>query len=195
MIERRNRLGILGGLFDPIHFGHISICREAQKQLELDRVLFIPSYHPPHKHKVSSYEHRRKMVELAIQDIPDFLLSDLESEIEGPSYTVKTLTRLAQKYPDFELYFIIGSDNLKKMEEWYQPEKIFRLATVVMGNRPGQEGLRSGVFEDRLKRIRIHPMNISSTEIRDAVRNNQAIDAYVPRPVAEYIAREGLYAH
>jgi nicotinate-nucleotide adenylyltransferase len=194
MKERRNRLGILGGLFDPIHFGHISLCREAQKQLDLDRVLFIPSYHPPHKHKVSSYKHRRSMVELAIRDIPDFLLSDLESEIEGPSYTVKTLTRLAQKYPDFELYFIIGSDNLKKMEEWYQPEKIFQLATVVMGNRPGEEGLRTGAFEDRLKRIRIHPVDISSTEIREAVRDNRAINAYVPPQVAEYIAREGLYA-
>jgi nicotinate-nucleotide adenylyltransferase len=193
MKERRNKLGILGGLFDPIHFGHISLCREAQKQFDLDRILFIPSYHPPHKHKVSSYKHRRKMVELAIKDIPDFLLSDLESEIEGPSYTVMTLTRLVQKYPDFELYFIIGSDNLKKMEEWYQPEKIFQMATVVMGNRPGEEGLRSGQFEGRLKRIEIHPMDISSTEIREAVRNNRTINEYVPPLVAKYIAEEGLY--
>jgi nicotinate-nucleotide adenylyltransferase len=193
MKERRNKLGILGGLFDPIHFGHISLCREAQKQLDLDRILFIPSYNPPHKHKVSSYKHRRKMVELAIKDIPDFLLSDLESEIEGPSYTVMTLTRLVQKYPDFELYFIIGSDNLKKMEEWYQPEKIFQMATVVMGNRPGEEGLRSGQFEGRLKRIEIHPMDISSTEIREAVRNNRNINEYVPPQVAKYIAEEGLY--
>lgn len=193
MKERRNRLGILGGLFDPIHIGHISLCREAQKQLDLDRVVFIPTYLPPHKHEISAYQHRRRMVELAIEDIPDFLLSDLESEIEGPSYTVKTLMRLNQIYPDFELYFIIGSDNLKKMEEWYQPEKIFQLATVVMGNRPGEEGTRTGLLEDKLKRINIHPVDISSTEIREAVRNCKPIDRFVPPRVAEYIAREGLY--
>lgn len=193
MIELKNKLGFLGGLFDPIHNGHLSLCRQIQKKLNLDKILFIPSYHPPHKDRYSDYLQRCKMTVLGILGQPDFELSTLESKIEGPSYTVHTLKRLHLLFPDYEIYFIIGSDNLAKMEEWHKPEEIFRMSTVVMGNRPGEEGRKRGIFEDKLMRIKIEPVNISSTEIREAVKRGESIEHLVPPAVAQYIAEVGLY--
>lgn len=193
MKELKNKLGFLGGLFDPIHNGHLSLCRQIQIKLKLAKILFIPSYHPPHKDKYSGYDHRCNMTSLAILDQANFELSKLESEIKGPSYTVHTLERLHLLYPDYEIFFIIGSDNLAKMEEWHKPEEIFRLCTVVMGNRPGAEGCKGGRFENRLLRIEIEPLDISSTELRLAVKRGESIEQFVPPAVANYIAREGLY--
>jgi len=193
MIELKNKLGFLGGLFDPIHNGHLSLCRQIQKKLNLNKILFIPSYHPPHKDRYSAYIHRCNMTSLAIFNQPDFELSKLESEIKGPSYTVNTLERLHLLFPEYDIYFIIGSDNLAKMEEWHKPEDIFRLSTVVMGNRPGEEGRKSGIFEDKLMRIEIEPVDLSSTEIRKAVKRGESIEHFVPPAVAQYIAEEGLY--
>lgn len=193
MKEQKNRLGFLGGLFDPIHNGHLSLCRQIQSQLKLDKILFIPAYMPPHKHRYSDYEHRCRMTTLAISDISGFELSRLESEIRGLSYTVHTLEKLHESYPAHEIYFMIGSDNLHKMEDWYHPEDIFRMCTVVMGNRPGLEGEQGGKFADKLMRLDIEPLDISSTEIRQFVREGKPIEQFVPPAVAEYIKKEGLY--
>ena len=133
------------------------------------------------------------MAELAIADYRGYELSKLESEIEGLSYTVHTLEKLHELYPQYEMYFIIGSDNLRKMEDWYHPEEIFRMCTVVMGNRPGAEGEKDGRFADKLMRIEIEPVDISSTEIRQMVREDKSIEQFVPPAVAEYIRKEGLY--
>jgi nicotinate-nucleotide adenylyltransferase len=193
MNEHRIKLGFIGGLFDPIHLGHLSLCIQAHMQLGLDKVLFIPSFHPPHKVQTTSYEHRMNMVKQAILDFNGFEISDIESEIKGPSYTVKTIRKLIDLYPGSEIFFIIGEDNITSMEEWYKPEEIFKYSKVVMGNRPGETPKSNARFNDMLVRISIPPMNISSTEIRKAVHENRSIDNLVPDVVSEYIAREGLY--
>ncbi len=193
MNEHRNNLGILGGLFDPIHYGHLSLSSHARSQLKLEKVLFIPSYVPPHREEISPYEHRLRMTEIALQHEQYFEASDLESDIEGLSYTVHTLERIKALYPNYELYFIIGSDNLGKMEEWHEPEAIFELAHVVMGERPGEDDTVDSPFRDRILKIKMEPVDISSTEIRKMVREHKSIEGLVPPGVAEYISRNGLY--
>lgn len=193
MKEQKNKLGFLGGMFDPIHNGHLSLCRQIREKLNLTKILFIPTFNPPHKERYSNYEHRCSMTSLAIADYPEYEISLLEADIKGPSYTVHTLDKLQELYPDYDIYFIIGSDNLHKMEEWYHPEEIFNLSTVVMGNRPGIEGEMQGRFADRLLRLEIEPVDISSTEIRQMVREGKSIEPFVPLKVAEYILRKGLY--
>jgi len=193
MNEYRSKLGFIGGLFDPIHLGHLSLCIQAHMQLGLDKVLFIPSFHPPHKDQTTSYEHRMSMVKLAIRDFKGFEISNIESDIEGPSFTVKTIAKLIELYTESDIYFIIGEDNITNMEEWYKPEEIFKLSKVVMGNRPGSTPDDNARFNDMLIRIDIPPMDISSTDIRKAVSERRSIDDLVPDVVKEYIAREGLY--
>lgn len=193
MNEPRNNLGILGGLFDPIHYGHLSLSSHAKSQLNLEKVLFIPSYVPPHRIEISSYEHRLKMTSLALKNEQYCEASDMESKMKGLSYTVNTLERLKNIYPNYELYFIIGSDNLSKMEEWHKPEDIFKLAHVVMGERPGEENILSSIFRDRIEIIQMEPVDISSTMIREMVRAHKPIDILVPPAVAEYIIRNKLY--
>lgn len=193
MKELKNKLGVLGGLFDPIHYGHLSLCRQIREKLSLAKVIFVPTYNPPHKTKCSDFEHRMKMTELSIAEIPEFEASALEAEITGPSYTIKMLEKVKLHYPEFELYFIIGSDNLAKMEEWYQPDLIFSLAQVVMGNRPGPDGSLTGKYEQKLLKLEIEPTDISSTQIRAAVKAGANIKKYLPTQVADYIIKEGLY--
>lgn len=193
MNEPRNNLGILGGLFDPIHYGHLALSSHARSQLKLDKVLFIPSYVPPHRIEISPYKHRLRMTKIALEDEPHCEASDMESKMKGLSYTVNTLEHLKAIYPNYELYFIIGSDNLSKMEEWHKPEEIFNLAHVVMGVRPGEDSAIDNPFKDRIVKIKMEPVDISSTEIRKRVREHKTIEGLVPRPVAEYITRNKLY--
>jgi nicotinate-nucleotide adenylyltransferase len=193
MNEPRNKLGILGGLFDPIHYGHLSLSSHARLQLKLEKVLFVPSYYPPHRREISPYKHRLRMTRIAVENEKYFEASDLESNIKGLSYTVNTLERIKDIYPEYELYFIIGSDNLEKMEEWHKPELIFELAHVVMGERPGEDSTADSPFRDRILKIEMEPVDISSTEIREMVREKKSIDGLVPPKVAEYIVRNKLY--
>ncbi len=193
MNGRRNKLGILGGLFDPIHNGHLALSRHALEQLNLNKVLLIPTYKPPHREEISDYAHRLRMTEISVENEDGFEASDLESHIEGQSYTLKTLKKLKKEYPEFALYFLIGSDNLKKMEDWYKPEEIMRLAQIVMAKRPGEEGSAPGKYRGRIIEIDMPPVDISSTQIREAVRNGRPIDKFVPEKVAEYIKGNNLY--
>ncbi|MBD3218479.1 MAG: nicotinate (nicotinamide) nucleotide adenylyltransferase [candidate division Zixibacteria bacterium] len=194
MNGRRNKLGILGGLFDPIHHGHLALSRHALEQLILNKVLLIPTYNPPHREEISDYAHRLRMAEISVENEDCLEASNLESHIEGQSYTLKTLKKLKTEYPEFALYFLIGSDNLKKMEDWYKPEEIMNLAQIVMAKRPGKEGTAPGKYGDRIIKIDMPPVDISSTQIREAVRSGRPIDKFVPEKVAEYIKGNNLYA-
>jgi len=187
------KFGILGGLFDPIHNGHLSLCKAALEQLNLDNVLLIPAYDHPHRQQISSFEQRCEMVLIAIKEFDQYRLSRIESQIEKPSYTTKTLEFLKKDFPETDLYFIIGSDNLSKIETWYEPEDIFEQAKVVMGDRPGPESDLESKYSDRIDRINMTPVDISSTQIREAVRTGQDISNWVPSEVADYISRNGLY--
>jgi len=194
----KRRYGILGGTFDPIHIGHLIAAQASKESLSLDRVLFLPAAHPPHKRSdsVTPYAARRDMVNLAIQGNPSFEISDLEAQRPDPSYTVRTLKDLRRDYPPdrFELFLLIGADSLLEFGTWRDPEIIFSEITVAVFARPGYDvSTAPKIFRDKAHWVPMPLIDISSTEIRERVRSNRSIRYLVPKEVEEYIAQNGLY--
>ena len=194
----KKRYGILGGTFDPIHIGHLIAAQSSQDALNLDRVLFLPSAHPPHKKEtsISPYEIRRKMVELAIQGNPIFEISDLESQRSDPSYTIRTLEDLRSVYPreEFDLFLLIGGDSLVEFSTWRDPEAIFAQITVTVFARPGyDESSAPNVFRENAKWVTMPQIDISSSDIRKRIADERSIRYLVPNKVEEFIFSHGLY--
>lgn len=198
------RIGIMGGTFDPIHYGHLVLAEEVRELLELDEVLFIPAGIPPHKANtgVTNSELRLKMVAAAIGESSYFRLSRMEIEAPGKSYTVHTLEKLQALYgSEAELFFITGADTLLDLRNWYASDEVLKLCTFVGATRPGYmpeaileeaEALR----RDKQARIEIVPipgLAISSTEIRERVKLGRTIKYLVPDGVYAIIKEAGLY--
>ena len=157
------RVGVLGGTFDPIHFGHLVAAEEVRAQLDLDRVVFVPAGLPPHKltEDVSQVEHRLAMVKLAIASNPYFTVSRVDIDRFGPCYTVDTIELLRDEFgPGAELYFIMGSDSLADILTWHKPERLIRLCRLAAVERPGYQ-IDMEVFERMLPGItsRVHFIN------------------------------------
>lgn len=197
------KLGILGGTFDPIHYGHLVVAEECRARLGLDVVLFIPAGQPPHKRGriVSPAEHRVEMVRLAIASNPGFELSRIEVDRVGPSYTVDTLARLREEYgPSTRLYFVVGMDALAEILTWHQPARLLSLCQVVAVTRPGFADFDLAALEsaipDARRRICVlaaPELRISSSDLRRRVARGLPIKYQVPEPVEEYVYRHGLY--
>jgi nicotinate-nucleotide adenylyltransferase len=192
------KLGIFGGTFDPIHHGHLIAAQTSLEALHLDRVLFLPSAHPPHKElpMVSPYSLRRQMVQLAIQDNPRFVLSDLEALRPDPSYTIQTLKDLRREYPpdNYHLLLLLGADNLADFTTWKQPEKILEEISIAVMARPGFDiSDAPSLLRDNVQWIQIPLIDISSTDIRDRVAQNLPIQYLVPQLVDEFIQQYELY--
>lgn len=195
-MKRKKRLGILGGTFDPIHFGHLILAEQLKEELKLQKVMFIPSANPPHKenHPVSSAINRLGMVKIAIRDNPDFLISDLELKRRGKSYTIDTLTQIKKLYKDSELFFLLGSDAIDELPTWKEPDKIFQKVKVVIALRPGFDRInRENRFVKKSLLIPINGLNISSTQIREKVRIRKSIRYLVPPEVEKFIRAKKLY--
>ena len=188
------RLGILGGTFDPVHCGHLLLARYVLEALALDRVLFVPAAEPPHKTEVLTPSgHRWRMVCAAVEGHDGLEASDLELRRPGVSYTVDTLRRLRDESPNDERFLIVGADNVPELDGWHDPEGILELATVVAGTRVEAEALPAGAFSDRVERVDTPVFDISSTEIRRRVRADLPVRCLVPEAVERYIADHGLY--
>jgi nicotinate-nucleotide adenylyltransferase len=188
------KVGVFGGTFDPIHNGHLITAAAVKKIRGLDKIFFIPSYIAPHKiDKVSSSpDHRIEMIKLAIEGIPYFEYSDYEINKEGVSYTIDTLKFLKNKYPDIEL--IIGYDNLLDFKTWKEPDKILKLVKLVVLKREVEnEPIEKDIYYHSSEIIETPIIDISSTLIRNRVRNNLSINLLVPDNVKEYIYRFNLY--
>ncbi len=205
------KVGIMGGTFNPIHLGHVSLAQASYEQFGLKKVLFIPSGDPPHKqnqHIVPGY-HRAKMVELAIRDYPHFELSAIEIDREGYSYTSDTLRELHKRNPEDEYYFIVGADSLFQMEKWKRASEVFKQCIVLAANR---DDIERSLFLHKIEELKarfhgdirpIHTemMHISSTEIREALNDNElnADDTVnqrlLDKSVVEYIIKHELYEH
>ena len=137
---KSERIGVIGGTFDPVHYGHLAIAEEVYHELSLSRVIFVPAGEPPHKteHRITPVRHRLSMLEMAIAPNPHFALSLIDMQRSGPSYTVDTLRLLRQQPgPRAELYFIIGGDSLNDLMTWRDPAGILKQATLVALVRPG----------------------------------------------------------
>lgn len=202
--KQYKRIGISGGTFDPIHYGHLILAEEVREIMKLEKVIFIPSGNPPHKTriKVTSALHRLKMVELATASNPNFEVSSIELEREGYSYTIDTLTQLKQIYgPDTTLYFMTGADVIPELVTWRNFGNIFPLCEFVAALRPGfnRESLLKEIeyYKENYNAI-IHVVDapligISSTLIRERVREGKSIKYHVPESVEEYIKQNRLY--
>lgn len=207
------RIGILGGTFDPIHYGHLRSALDAQIQLKLDEVRFIPCHIPPHKasEAISSSEQRSSMTELAISDQTSFVLDPRELEKEAPSYTYETLASLRQEFPDAALFFIMGMDSLLTLHTWHRWEDLLTLANLVVAKRPGsklktanqqvaellssktEKDLSDGSSQGSIFILETLELEISSTDIRSLVGLEQPIRYLLPDSVVDYIHSQQLY--
>lgn len=197
------KIGIMGGTFNPIHYGHLILAESTYEQLNLDKILFMPLKNPPHK-AISgevSEKQRVDMISQAIKDNPHFELSTMELDREGITYTAETLTILTRENPDTEYYFIVGADSLFYMQNWKEPQTVFRLCTVVAAGRNqvemdkiyNQIEYLKNIFRANIMLIHMPAIEISSAMIRERVAADKAIRYYVPEAVREYIENNRLY--
>lgn len=200
-----NRMGILGGTFNPVHMGHLILAQDAMEHFDLGSVLFVPCACPPHKpvRDLIPAEHRIAMLEAAIEGDLRFQVSRVETDRGGTSYTIDTARELARLYPGSELHFILGSDSLLELHLWKDIPALLEICRFVTLARPGAEydsliaaDLRlPDPWPERLKqRVRVgHTVSISSTDIRYRVAEGLAIRYLVHPAVEMYIAEHSLY--
>jgi nicotinate-nucleotide adenylyltransferase len=194
-MEGRERIGLLGGSFDPIHSGHLILAESAIDFIGLNKVYFIPTAIPPHKasRELTGFPMRKRMVELAIEGNPRFEISLAESR-EDPAYTYETVISFAQKgFAKDQLHLIIGSDALEDMATWMHPEKIYENATIVAMRRAGRENIPALPDGTALIVLESCSNSISSSEIRSMVREGKSIRYIVPEAVERFIRDNGLY--
>jgi nicotinate-nucleotide adenylyltransferase len=199
---RRERLGILGGTFDPPHLGHLWLATAAADELGLSKVLLVPNANPPHKRRrsLSHAADRVLMTRLAVANDPRLDVSLVELEREGPSFTIDTLVDLGRRHPDLDLVLIMAADSLAQIETWREPDRILELASWAVGPRPGTPLPTRAELVARWGRAaaRIHlldgpALDISASQIRRRVAAGRAIRYLVPRPVEELIVERRLY--
>lgn len=200
--SREYRLGIMGGTFDPIHYGHLVTAEQAREALELDLVLFMPAGRPAFKldEDVSDAEDRYAMTILATAANSAFDASRFEIDREGVTYTIDTLRALRAYYPDnVKLFFITGADAILDLATWHDAEGMAKLATFIAATRPGYDIdqararlANSGVAFD-VRYIEIPALAISSTNIRERVRRGKSVRYLTSESVIGYIRKNGLY--
>ena len=197
------KVGIMGGTFNPIHNGHLTLAKEAYKQFSLDEVLFMPcgSAYMKSNQMVESGQTRAKMTALAIQDTPYFTLSTIEIERKGNTYTYQTLEHLNRENPDTEYYFIVGADSLFLMTQWAFPERIFSKCCILAAIRDDKtiSDMEEEIcmlrrkYDANVSFLNISRMCVSSSDIRRKVAAGESIEGDVPEPVRIYIEKRGLY--
>lgn len=186
------RIGLFGGSFDPVHNGHLALAACCAEQGKLDEVWFVPAAVQPFKQHgpVASDEDRCEMLRLAIAGAPGLVLSTVELERGGVSYTVDTLRELHQARPDADFFFLMGADTLRELPGWREPDEVVRLATPMVVQRPGEEDVVTDVTH---LRVEMPPTDVSSTDIRRRVAAGEPIEGLTPPAVADYIAKHALY--
>lgn len=197
------KVGVFGGTFDPIHYGHLVAAEEAWARLELGYVLFVPAGQPPHKlgRAISPAVHRVAMVELAIGGNARFLVSRVDVERAGPSYSVDMLAELQRRLGKaVQLHFIIGLDSLSELLTWHDPARLVQLCRVVAVTRPGYRWYDLASLEaaipqarERIDIVEVPQLDISSSDLRQRVAEGCPISYQVPRAVERYIEKQGLY--
>jgi len=215
------RIGIFGGTFNPIHYGHLRAAEEIREKFVLDRIFFIPSGNPPLKRKdLAEAVHRHAMVKMAVSDNPSFEVLDIECVRPGKSYTVNTLEQLLENIPDADLYFLLGIDAFLDIPNWREPGKILSLTNFIVLSRPGKNftdlfhspylGMKKAILTslDRGESescatvlqsgkkaflTPVTPMGISSTGIRKSIGKGFSIKYLLPAEVESYIISKDLY--
>jgi nicotinate-nucleotide adenylyltransferase len=215
------KLGIFGGTFNPIHYGHLTAAEEVKEKLGLNKIIFVPSGNPPLKDKeLADAKHRYKMVKLAISKNHSLAVSDIEYKKKGKSYSVDTIEKLRCIYPGARLYFIAGIDAFIDIPNWWQPERLVSLADFIVISRPAFKftGLASSpylrinknilkkldaaklqTYKTKLKSgrdiimLHITPVEISATGIRKLIKRGKSIKYLLPEEVESYIITHKIY--
>ena len=215
----KRRIGLFGGTFDPIHNGHVKAAESVQDIFSFDRILFIPSYIPPHKESgnVASAAHRLKMVELALTSFERFSPSSIEIDARGTSYSIVTLSRIKKMFPETDIFFLLGVDAFLEIETWKDYKDVLEQCSFIVMSRPGyclddakgilaekynqrmvefSEPIREdkkGFFDHKIYLLSIQTMDVSSSEVRERVGKNHSIVGMVPESVENYIKERRLY--
>lgn len=187
------KIGILGGTFDPIHYGHLAVAQTVRDKFALDKVIFVPAFIPPHKQKqkIVSSRARGHMVKLAVTDNKYFDLSNYEINKQGMSYSVETVRHFRDVYPAAtELFFIIGEDTAAKLHTWKKIDELKRLVTFVAVNRLGY---RSKQTQVKVRSVKMPNLEISSSYLRSCIRNEKPLRYFMPDNVIRYIKKNKLY--
>ena len=195
-------IGVLGGTFDPPHIGHMIIAQEALTQLSLAQVIFAPTRKPPHKleNEITPIDDRLKMMALALNSNPHFVLSRVDVDRAGPTYTVDTIRLLRRELGESaDLYFIMGLDSLANILTWHTPDKLIALCRLAVFNRPGYAadldalGAKLPGLRERVIMLKSPALEIAASDLQQRVRAGQSIKHLVPDRVAAYIAEHRLY--
>ncbi len=203
-LEKNNSIGIMGGTFDPVHYGHLFIAQTAMDRLDLDKILFVPTGRPPHKEEelITDADRRIDMLELAIKTNPGFDISTIEVARERTCYTIDTIKELQQCYTDeIKFYFIVGSDAFTDIESWKEYKKLLGLIEFIVMTR---QISKNRLLDDKIKlftkkysaniiKIEIPFLDISSTDIRQRIKKGMSIKYLLPESVEKYIYSNKLY--
>jgi nicotinate-nucleotide adenylyltransferase len=207
------KIGLFGGSFNPIHYGHLRATEEVREYFQLDKIIFIPSgIHPLKSFDVIEGFHRLKMTELAVEDNPYFEVSDYEINIKEPSHTLNTIAHFKRLYMGHTLLFIIGVDSFFELLRWYKPYELIKMIDFIVMSRPGTEKIEDNMaildfieskqtgnvftIKNTDKKIFYHeisPFWISSTIIREMIKKNKSIRYLLPNKVINYIEINKLY--
>ncbi len=212
------RWGLLGGTFDPIHFGHLRGAEEMLEIFNLNRIIFVPSSRPPHKleAEITSFNHREQMIRLAIEDNVNFSFSEVEKLRAGKSYSVETVDYILNKYmEDLELYFIVGQDAFQAVTTWKDWERLLLLCNFAVMTRPGYDDMRLNeilpkkfaaqfIYDETMDGFKgptghkiyfRHTtfLDISSSQMREMVKEGKSIKYLTTDKVRQYIAKNSLY--
>ena len=196
------KYGIFGGSFNPIHYGHLMICEYIKEEMGLDKVIFIPTGNPPHKELELSAKDRYEMVRLAISPNPDFEISDIETTRVKKSYTVDTIRELKKIHKEEKLYFLIGLDSLFQLKTWMKIGDLSQEIEFVVALRSGyldREEINKEIdflrenFGTKVNLIKTPLYEISSTDLRDRIREGKSLRYLIPKKVLDYIEESGFY--
>jgi nicotinate-nucleotide adenylyltransferase len=214
------KIGIMGGTFNPVHFGHLRVAEEVRERFGFRKILFVPSGNPPLKTgDLADASHRYEMTGLAIQTNPCFALSDIECRRGEKSYTVETMVYLRKEHPGYEPYFILGIDSFLDVPHWYQPERLMELTHFVVVSRPGflfsslssrikvdgktlseldsckLDAHMTHIGKDReIHLINVTPFGVSATTMRALIREGMSIKYLLPETVESYIIANKIYS-
>jgi len=186
------KIGILGGTFNPIHIGHLILAEEVREKIQLDTIIFVPAYLPPHKDTadVAPAAERYAMVKLAIKQNKHLAVSDMEIKRDGRSYTIDTVKEFRRLYPEDELFFITGSDLLTYLDEWKDLSEVIKIVKFIVATRPGYPLEKIPSY---IKTVAIRAVDISAFEIRRCVKEGKSFRYLLPDAVYGYINKRKLY--
>lgn len=197
-----NRVGIMGGTFDPIHLGHLVIANEVLNIYHLDHIIFVPAGNPPHKKATgaSSWD-RFVMTSLATMSNSKFIVSDFEIKKQDRSYTIETLREFHKTYPNTEFYFITGTDAVVDLPNWHEPKELLKLCKFIAVSRPGMGKEDAEIkiqeimteLDGKIELLQVPMLQISSTDIRDRFKKGKSAKYLLPEIVEQYIYKNNLY--